>query len=111
MVNYSLQVHRQVIAPEIQEFRERWFSTPEREQALNTLKKAIPTQYGELSPDEITPVEGRPGLGRVDISGYTPEWEDVDTLLLKQPWYKFWKNDVAIRLTGIDAPEISHPGA
>lgn len=110
MVNYSLRVHRQLIDPSIQEFREKWYSSPEDTAELNRRKRSIPLQYSSLSDDEISPIPGLPGLGRVDISSYTPVWEDVDTLLLRQPWYRFWKDPVAVRLTGIDAPEISHPG-
>ena len=44
-------------------------------------------------------------MERIKLSDFNLEWEDVDTLILKQ----FGEEDIAIRLAGIDAPEITHP--
>lgn len=98
-------VHGQPIDPRIMEFRERWFSSPEAEQELEEKKSGSGSTPGEFLPSELTPIGG--GRAAVDLSAYTPTWEDVDTLLLKSPWYKFWKPDIAVRLVGIDAPEIA----
>lgn len=104
----GIRVHSQWISPQIIAFRERWLSSPEQKAELERKKKSLPTSYSQLDPSRLSPIPGTQ-LSRVDISGFRPEWEDVDTLLLHQPWWQFWKDPVAIRLSGIDAPEIAHP--
>lgn len=102
----GLQVHGQEIPIEIQEFREKWIDSGKRNE-LRTKIAAQQDKYGLLRPEEITPISKR--KSRVDISAYTPTFADADTLILQQPGWKFWAKDVAIRMTGIDAPEVEHP--
>jgi len=102
------RVHGQYIDPRIMEFRRKWIKDPGKRRELERLKdKAYkPLQPGDL---EDWRIQGKgQKIARVDLSGLTPVWEDVDTLLLKHAWYQPWKKDIGIRLTGIDAPEILH---
>jgi len=103
------KVHGQYIDPEIMEFRKKWIKAPGKRRELERIKDEAyePMQPGDLEDWRLKDKRGK--LARVDLSGLTPVWEDVDTLLLEQPWYKPWKRDIGIRLTGIDAPEIEHP--
>jgi len=98
-------VHGQRISDEIVEFRDKYFSSPEGRAELKKRKDAIPLQYGDIDPSRLTDIGD--GKAEVDISGWDAEWEDVDTLLLKRGMFE---EDIAIRLTGIDSPEVGHPG-
>tara|TARA_Y100000310_G_scaffold343497_2_gene451433 strand:- start:179 stop:4609 length:4431 start_codon:yes stop_codon:yes gene_type:complete len=98
-------VHGQRISDEIVDFREEWMSSPEKKKELERRKKDIPIQYGDIDSSRLTSIGG--GKAEVDISGWNPVWEDVDTLLLERGMFE---DDIAIRLTGIDSPEVSHPG-
>ncbi len=101
-------VSGQIISPTVSAFREKWYQNEQTRAELEARVKASQTAYDDLGASELTQVG--PGVAEVDISAYRPVWEDADTLLLRSPAWKFWKDDVAIRLTGIDAPEIAHPG-
>jgi len=100
-------VHGQIIAPEVVAFRKEWFSSEEKTRELKRRKSRVGVLYEDIPSKYLTEVSSN--LAEVDISSFRPEWEDADTLLLHSPWWKFQK-PVAVRLTGIDAPEIAHPG-
>lgn len=103
------RVHGQHIDPDIMKFRKEWIKAPGKRKELDRLRDEA---YEALQPGDLEKwrIQGYgEKIAKVDISGLKPVWEDVDTLLLEQPWYKPWRKDVGIRLTGIDAPEVEHP--
>lgn len=106
----GLRVDSMLIPEEVQRFREKWYSSDADRARLEQLKAQSQTSYSQLSPSEITPIAGT-NRARVDLSRYKYEWEDADTILLRQKGLRgVFSDPVAIRLAGIDAPEIAHPG-
>jgi len=103
----GLRVSDQPIPLEVQEFREKWYKDDTSAAELRRRVKASSTAYGELDPGEM---RRRGKTSRVDTSAYRMAWEDADTILLKSLSGNRTKDDIAIRLAGIDAPEIAHPG-
>lgn len=101
----GLRIHGQTISQEVQEFREKWYSSDESKAELKRKVALSQSGYGEFPADRIKALGN--GKSQVDLSGYKLEWEDADTLLVKQGWFR---SDIAIRLTGIDAPEVSSHG-
>jgi endonuclease YncB( thermonuclease family) len=101
----GLRVSGQPISTEIQEFREKWYGSSEATAEMRRKLAASGTTYGEFDPEEIRGRKGRK-TSVVDTSAYRMAWEDADTILLKSKS----KDDIAIRLAGVDAPEIAHPG-
>ncbi len=92
----GLRVGGQQIPVQIQEFREQWAG---KEDELRRKIRTSGTEYGTFTTEELR-VRGK--RAQVNMAGFTPKWEDADTLLLQSQGRK----DIAIRLTGIDAPEV-----
>lgn len=100
-------VHGQEIDPRIMAFREEWIKDKEKRAELKKLRDEAYEPPGEIDPWRIKDI-GQ-GMALVNTEGLKQVWEDADTLKLEYPWYKFWKSDISIRLSGVDAPELSHP--
>jgi len=110
----GLKVMGQSIAPEIQEFREAWFGDFSDQSRMDQLKAemaASSEEYGKFEPPELQQYGGR--LQKVDLSDFDVRWDDADTLILRRTGLAnlfFGKRkDIAIRLAGIDTPEVVHP--
>lgn len=108
----GLRIMGQPIAPEIQTFREEWFADLNDEQRIAQLKQAIAesqTDYDQFTASEMNQLSN--GLYEVDLSGFNVRWDDADTLIARRTGMRgfFFGKDIAVRLTGIDAPEVMHP--
>lgn len=104
----KVSVYGQEIDPRIVEFREEWIQDQENRKELKAIKDAAyaANAPGEAEDWRVQDLGG--GLARINTEGLSLVWDDPDTLLLQQPWYKPWKDDVHIRLVGVDAPEVYH---
>lgn len=105
----GLKVFGQEIDPEIQQFRERWFSTPEARQGLRRrMEELAPDPPGDFEEDEMTELAG--GRMAVNLSQFDWKFDDPDTIILdRKGFFNIFDDDVVVRLAGIDAPEIEHP--
>lgn len=101
----GMRVDNQIIDPAIQSFRQTWYSSPEAEARLRRKKELSTKPTGQFLPGEIISSSGKTASVKTDA--YTFSWEDADTLVLNRGLFS---DPIYIRLAGIDAPEISHPG-
>lgn len=105
----KLSIYNQDIDPEIQEFRHRWLSTPTREKLLKEeMKKAGENiqQVGDFKASEMA-AAGK--FQKVNLSEFDWKFEDPDTLMLhRKGLWNIFDAPIAVRMTGIDSPEIEH---
>jgi endonuclease YncB( thermonuclease family)/tRNA A-37 threonylcarbamoyl transferase component Bud32 len=105
----GLRIFGQDIDPKIQEFRDKWFSTPEARKELKKKQQESEIPPGDFKESELQILEN--GRASVDMSKFDWSFEDPDTLTLKRKGLiNTFDDPVKIRMAGIDSPEIAHPG-
>lgn len=105
----KLSIYNQDIDPEIQEFRHRWLSTPTQEKLLKEEMKAAGESVQQVRDLENSEMVAAGRFQKISLNDYTWSFEDPDTILLRRKGlWNIFEDQVAVRMTGIDAPEIEH---
>lgn len=105
----KLSIYNQEIDPQIQEFRHRWLSTPTQKKLLKEKMEAAGESVEQIRDLKASEMSAAGEFQKIELDDYNWSFEDPDTLMLKSKGsWNFFEDPVAIRMTGIDSPEISH---